>query len=138
MMQHTPQSQSLTLFPCFEGGAVTPNRIILADVVGSGFCVSSEDGSAVYRRIADSFDRRQPVELSFAGVTRLTSAFLNSAVGQLYNEYDEQTVRGMIIPVDASRDQLILLKKVVDNAKMFFANPTRHKEALKDVLDDDE
>jgi hypothetical protein len=110
----------------------------MSEVAGSPFCVSSEDGSAVYRKITESFDQGQPVQLSFSGIVRLTSAFLNSAVGQLYNEYAEDKVRGLIYPVDASREQLILLKKVVDNAKLFFANPSRHRSALKDIMDDDE
>jgi hypothetical protein len=74
----------------------------------------------------------------FLGVSRMTTAFLNAAVGQLYNEYDEDTVRARLAPpINASADHLRLLKRVVDNAKIFFADKDRARQALTDQTGDE-
>jgi len=105
--------------------------IVLAKAVGSPFCVSIEDGAAVHEAIITAVERGEKVVLSFAGVSRLTTAFLNAAVGQLYDDFDEARVREFLLPPqDATQEQLRLLVKVVENAKRFFADPERHRALL--------
>lgn len=105
---------------------VSARSIRITDVVGSSLCVSIEDGARLHEAIVEAFQRGQPVSLSFEGVGRLTTAFLNAAVGQLYNEYNDEEIRSMLrAPQAASGIQLELLKKVVDNAKRFFAERNR-------------
>lgn len=112
-------------------------RLSLTRIVGSPFCVAIDDGNAVHGQIADAIDHGAMAIVSFAGAKRLTTAFLNAAIGQLYNEYQEETVRERLRVVDASQDDLRLLKRVVDNAKTFFANPQRGEVTLKNLLGDD-
>lgn len=101
-------------------------KLRITEVVGSSICVSIDDGNRLHDAILDAFKGRQAVTLSFSGVNRLTTAFLNAAVGQLYNEFSEEQVRGQLAPpADASQEQLALLKRVVDNAKRFFQERDR-------------
>ncbi len=103
----------------------------ITEVVGSSICVSIEDGTRLHDEIVAAFSRGEAVTLSFDGVGRLTTAFLNAAVGQLYNEYNPEQLRALLHPpVAASPDQLGLLKKVVDNAKRFFAD----RERIDDIV----
>lgn len=105
----------------------------LQKIVGSPFCVSIEDGAKVHDVILESIQQNKAVEISFGGVTRLTTAFLNAAVGQLYDSYSEGELREILLPpVDATQEQLRLLVKVVENAKRFFADPDRHRAMLSD------
>jgi hypothetical protein len=113
-------------------------KVVLARITGSPYCVSIEDGNKVHEQIAAAFDRDEPVEVSFDGVRRLTTAFLNAAIGQLYNEYDEAKIRSLISLLDASQEDLRLLTRVVDNAKKFFRDPARYRTIMKDALGDDE
>ena len=76
--------------------------------------------------------------MSFRGVTDLTSAFLNVAVGQLYGEFTEEEIRAKLSVTDASPDDLELLKRVVDRAKEFFKDPDRFTAAAKEVLGEDD
>jgi len=96
-------------------------RIKIIDVVGTPLCVAVEDGQKVYIAIHDNIASSKIVELSFAGVTRLTTLFLNVAVGQLYNEFSDEHVREHLKIADADQRALALLKLVVDGAKQFFA-----------------
>ena len=64
--------------------------------------------------------------LSFSGITRITTAFLNAAVGQLYSEFSEQDIRARLAPpIDAEPWHLTRLKLVVDRAKIFFGDRER-------------
>lgn len=115
-----------------------PIKVNLAEVVGSPFCVSVEDGNKVNAQIAAAFDKNSVVEVSFAGVTRLTTAFLNAAIGQLYNEYSDEKVRKLISIINTTQEDLRLLQKVIENAKIFFRDREKYRSAVKDVLGDDD
>lgn len=113
-------------------------NVPITQIVGSGICVSIEDGNRVHDVIVDRLNSGERVVLSFLGVSRMTTAFLNAAVGQLYNEYDEATVRSRLAPpIDASQDHLRLLKRVVDNAKIFFSNQDLARKALANQVGDE-
>ncbi len=112
--------------------------IKLTDVIGNGFCIATEDGEKVHGSIVAAINSGDRVQLSFAGIEDLTSAFLNAAVGQLYGEYNEEELREVLLPpVDASQDDLTLLKRVVETAKDFFRDPDRFRDAVSEVIGDD-
>jgi hypothetical protein len=115
-----------------------PDELCIAEVAGTGFCVASDDGEKVHARIGSAFRSGRSVRLSFRGVTDLTSAFLNVAVGQLYGEFTEEEIRAKLSVTDASPDDLELLKRVVDRAKEFFKDPDRFTAAAKEVLGEDD
>src|SRR5262245_30518624 len=99
--------------------------ISIASIVEGGICVSVDDGNKLYKAIYDEIKKGSRVKISFSGVTRMTTAFLNTAIGQLYGEFSEIEIRKHLAPpIDAEPWQLNRLKLVVDRAKEFFANPT--------------
>lgn len=112
----------------------------IAELVGSGVCVASEDGEKVYEAIAEALRAGKRVQLSFAGVDDLTSAFLNTAVGQLYKgDFTDEFLRSHLAPPkDASAADLVLLKRVVLRAKEFFSNPERYDQLVKLALGDED
>jgi hypothetical protein len=112
-------------------------EIRIVDIVGSGLCVASEDGEKVFDAIAAALRADTHVRLSFEEVTDLTSAFLNSAIGQLYGQFSEEKVRTDVTVGAASQDDLHLLKRVVERAKEFFKDSERFEKAATEVLGDD-
>ncbi len=111
--------------------------ISIFDVVGSGHCTASEDGQKVYELIRPMLTKGAKIIVSFKNVEDLTSAFLNAAIGQLYGEFAEDDIKARVTVSDASQDDLIILKRVVDRAKDFFKNPERYEEATSKTLDKD-
>lgn len=101
------------------------------EVVGSPLCVASGDGQKVYERLAAALRRDRGVLLSFRNVSTLTSAFLNAAIGQLYGEFKEEQVRELLSVEDMDPDDMDLLKRVVDTAKLYFEDPRRFNEAIR-------
>lgn len=104
------------------------------EVVGSGLCVASEDGQKVYDQIAAALREGRKVRLSFLNVENLTSAFLNAAVGQLYGTFTEDEIKSSLSVSDMDKDDLALLKRVVDTAKQYFKDPKRFEDAKQKVL----
>ena len=107
-------------------------------IVGGPLCVSASDGQRVFEKIVPLLREGRKVSLSFQGVETLISAFLNAAVGQLYGEFSEERIRELLSVRDMSPDDLAILKRVVENAKRYFANPQAYDEAWKAEVGDDE
>lgn len=106
-------------------------RISMFEVVGSPLCVASDDGQKVYERVNTALEAERDVVVSFKNVSTLTSAFLNAAIGQLYGVFEEDQIRSKLKVEDAEQDDLVLLKRVVDNAKLYFKDPERFERILE-------
>jgi hypothetical protein len=111
----------------------------IASIVGS-ICVATEDGNKVHDAIKAEIEQGNRVTLSFFGIIRLTTAFLNIAIGQLYGEFSEERVRQHLAPpIDTQNWHLHRLKSVVDRAKAFFKDPETVRAAFKKSVElDDE
>ncbi|WP_417794812.1 STAS-like domain-containing protein [Terasakiella pusilla] len=108
-------------------------RISISSIVGGGICVAASDGQRVHAAIYEAIQEGKRVEISFFGVTRMTTAFLNAAVGQLYGEFEESKIRKHLAPpVDYEDWHLSRLKMVVDRAKSYFAS----REAVEEIFQD--
>jgi len=111
--------------------------IAMFEVVGSPLCVASSDGQKVYERLASALKESRSVSLSFHNVSTMTSAFLNSAIGQLYGEFREEQIRSLLKVQDMQPDDMALLKRVVETAKEYFKDPKKFDQALRDELGDE-
>lgn len=107
-------------------------KISLYEAVGSSICVASDDGQKVYQQLKTALDNDRGVSLSFQNVTVLTAAFLNAAVGQLYGKFSEEKIRSSVKVENIEQDDIALLKRVVDNAKLYFKDPVRYNQAIQD------
>lgn len=104
------------------------------EVVGSSLCVASSDGQKVHDQIAAVLNAGKPVELSFANVQSVTSAFLNAAIGQLYGDFSDQEVRANLSVSAMAPEDLALLKRVVETAKQYFRNPDRVRRIVGETM----
>lgn len=107
----------------------------IAEIVGSELCLSSEDGHKVYELLYAALNNGEYVSLSFLGVKRTTTAFLNVAIGQIYGEKDESFIREHLKVTNAERAHLQQLKRVVDGAKLFFRNQKAHADIGQKIHD---
>ncbi len=111
--------------------------ISVFEVVGSPLCVASGDGQKVYDRIAAVLKQDRRVLISFRNVSTLTSAFLNTAIGQLYGTFNEDQIRALLTVEDMEADDIALLRRVVNTAKRYFQDPERFNNVVREVLEDD-
>ena len=113
-------------------------KISIYEVVGSPLCVASNDGQKVYDRLAAALRAECRVALSFHNVTTMTSAFMNSAIGQLYGAFSEEQIRALLRVEDMEPDDLELLKRVIDTAKLYFQNRKNFDQAIREELEDED
>lgn len=111
-------------------------RLAVLDETGSSLCVASDDGHALYRRLARALDAGRRTVLSFRGVSTLTPAFLSAAIGQLYGRFEEEHVRTLFSAEDLSHDDRALLNRTVDTAKLYYRDMTAFTQAIREVEDD--
>lgn len=104
------------------------------DVIGTSLAVSSDDGQTVYEKIAPLLREDQKVRLSFDKIDTIISAFLNAAIGQLYGEFSEDKIRELFNVQEMSPEDRVLLKRVVDNAKLYFENRKEFDQAWRDEV----
>lgn len=103
------------------------------EIVGSPLCVASSDGQKVYDRLAIALKEGRTVTLSFHNITTLTSAFLNTAIGQLYGEFSEEQIRSLLKVQAIEPDDRALLKRVVETAKLYFKDPKKFNRAVRNA-----
>ena len=109
-------------------------KISVYEVVGSTLCVASDDGQKVHDRVATALDNGRLATISFLNVTGLTSAFLNAAIGQLYGSHSEEEIRALLSVQDMEDDDLALLKRVVETAKLYFSDPQHFRQVAREVM----
>ena len=113
-------------------------RISMFEVVGSPFCVAVDDGQKVHKHLDAALRDDQEVVLSFHNVTALTTPFLTAAVGELYGTFSEKKIRSLLKVEDIKPDDLAFLKSVIRGAKLYFKDPQRFNQVVREVMDDDE
>jgi hypothetical protein len=108
------------------------------EIVGGPLCVSAEDGQAIHDKIAPLIREGHKVIVSFDRVETMISAFLNAAIGQLYGEFTDEQIRSSLSVRDMTQEDMALLKRVVDNAKLYFKDPDRYKKAVQPLSEEDD
>jgi len=112
-------------------------KINIFEQIGSNAAVSSEDGELLFERILRGIENGVRVILDFNNIELITSTFLNAATGQLYSRYDGPFLRDHLKVENLSREDLELLKKVVERAKEYFKNKEKMEKNIKEVMEDE-
>jgi len=111
------------------------DRIYLrvVDIIGSSLCISLEDGQKVFNEIDPLLKSGQQITISFERVTMLTALFFNVTIGQLYGSFTEEHIYALVKVDGLAKDDVEMLKRVVDNAKRYFANAESYDAAWESV-----
>lgn len=102
------------------------------EIVGGPYAVSSSDGELVYGRINTTLKNDENVNLSLRNIKVLTPAFLNTAIGQLYGQFNEQYIDSRLEILYLGEDDKELLKLVVETAKQYFQDPDRFNQIISE------
>ncbi|GEM_PF-109503 len=127
----------------YRGDLITFERVLATkiaafDLVGSEFCVEAKDGDIIFKAISESLSLELSVEISFQNVEMLTSAFLNTAIGQLYRDFSEEKIRALVKVVDIADADVALLRRVIETAKLYYKDPAWLEESVRRIMGEDE
>ena len=106
----------------------------IKDLIGRDTAVSSDDGDILFKNINEQIKSGIVVELDFSEISILTTAFLNSAIGQLYNIYSSSQLNSSIKLKNVAEDDKILFIKVIERAKEYFANKRNFEDSANKAL----
>lgn len=107
------------------------------DIAGSEFCISSNSGQKIYDSIKSAISQGKKVCLSFEGIKSLSAAFIDSAIGQLYNGEIKEDIDKNLSFENISRGRKLIIDEAVCEAKKYYDDPEWYIAKMKKILDDD-
>lgn len=113
-------------------------KINIFSIVGQKDCTLPEDGDKVFTSIERALQEDKKVLISFKNVEKLTTAFLNNAIGKLYGTFAEDKIKQSLSLENISESGKVRLKRVVANAKNYFKNPDKMRESIREILGEDD
>src|SRR3972149_8772683 len=108
--------------------------ISVFNTVGNSFCVEADDGQKVYELIKKALQENRKVKVSFQNVEMLTSAFLNTAIGQLYKDFTEEEIKNSLSVDNLANEDAALLKRVVSTAQLYYKDPEEMEKSITEIL----
>lgn len=104
--------------------------IVIRDVVGSANWIQVVDGTKVYEQILPALKDGKNVELSFKGRTFVITAFLNAAIGKLYNGQFSEGDIARLSYADTDESDMEKVNRVIANAKIYYNNNPEFRDEL--------
>ncbi|MDY3443452.1 STAS-like domain-containing protein [Riemerella anatipestifer] len=111
-------------------------RIFVKDTINTDFAVSTEDGNTIFELLKENFLQDKMVSLDFSGITLMTTAFLNSAIGQLYStdRFSSSFLKENLKLENVQDHDKPLFALVVKRAKEYFANQNNFEKNSEDSI----
>lgn len=110
-------------------------KISIYAITGDSFCVAAEDGEKVFEQIKKGFLEGKKIDISFLNIEMLTTAFLNTAIGKLYDEFDEKEIKNSLSISDISDEDKLRIKRVVDTAKAYYKDPDQFEKSINKIME---
>lgn len=110
--------------------------INIVNTIGDVYGVEAEDGQKVFELIVKAFADQKKVILSFQNIEMLTTAFLNTAVGQLYKDFADDFIRNNLKVSEISESGKVALKRVVETAKLYYKDPEAIRRSIDEITED--
>ena len=108
----------------------------ISQVIDAKTAIAPSKGNSVHDMIKTALEKHETVFLNFEGMELMTTAFLNSAIGQLYSEFKPEILKEYLKIIYISPSDAILLKKVTDTAKLYFLNTDDFEGSINEKLND--
>lgn len=102
-------------------------------LVGKSFCTNVDDGQLLYDLLYRTLKAKQVIALDFQNIEMITPTFLNIAIGQLYRDFAVEFIRAHLTVVNMLPEDMALLKRVVDTAKLFYSDPERLQNSINEI-----
>lgn len=115
---------------------ITMKHLIIKDIINSELAVSTENGEKVFEIVNSYLEKEEKVELDFAGITIMITAFLNAAIGKLYGkkEYTPAFLNEHLKLENVEKEDRALFKDVIQRAKEYFADKESFERTNKNAI----
>lgn len=113
-------------------------KVLAKDIIGTNVAVSASKGEVLFKEVSMALNSNDVVKLDFVGITDLTTAFLNVAIGHLYNEFSSEELNRKLEIINLDNLDKYLLMQVIERVKMNQQEDENLKRLIDEVLDDGE
>ena len=96
--------------------------------------ITPEEGIPLFETIVRAFKEGCNVTLDFSDVSILTTAFLNVVIGDLYKDYTSEYLKERMALVNFTDSTAARIKKVTDNAKLFYKDKESYSKDVEEAL----
>lgn len=115
-------------------------NVKVIDIIGTSIAISTDKGKVLLNAIQNSLHNDSTVIVDFEGISDLTTAFLNVAIGHLYNDFSGKELNEKLIIKNLDELDMYLVAQVIERVKL---NQQKEGEEefnklISEVLDDDE
>ena len=109
----------------------------LKNIINSDTALTPDAGALVFDKLNQALSSEQRVELDFSGMEVMTSAFLNTAIGQLYSKFNSTQLNNQLKLVNLPVEDRALLRKVIERAKEYFKDQKAFNGRMNDRYDNE-
>ncbi|MDE6574175.1 MAG: STAS-like domain-containing protein [Muribaculaceae bacterium] len=109
-------------------------RITIANEVSLAQGVTPQEAQPISDRILASLKSGVPVVLDFAGMQLITTAFLNVVIGTLYKDFSSDDLKKLLSFDNLTDGIAMRIKRVTDNAKLFYENPEQFRQNVDSAI----
>ena len=111
------------------------NLISVYNIVNSPFCVDAEDGLKIYELLHKAISEKKHVTVSFKGIELVITAFLNTAIGKLYEDFDQMTIDKYLDKIDLMDVFEPTWEKVVTGAPIYYKNRDGIEKDVDNIIE---
>lgn len=98
--------------------------------------ITAEEAEPLYAAEIEAFKSGNTITLDFTGVEMITTAFLNVIVGRLYKDYEKEQLKEMLFFEGLTEPIARRIKKVTDNAKLFYKDEQSYEKEVKEAINE--
>ena len=111
-------------------------NLIIKNVINSSIAVATDAGDKIFNELIFAFEKGKKVKLDFEGISIISTAFLNAAIGQLYSQgkYTSDFLNTSLKLVNIQPEDEPLFVMVVTRAKEYFANKNNFESHTGEVI----
>lgn len=110
--------------------------VIIHDVVGSALCISSSSGQKVFDNLITVILQGYNVHISFENIKSLSPSFLDSAIGQLYNNINYKYLDKKLSFENISPGRRLIVNRAIRDAKEYYNDPEKYRARMKEIFAD--
>lgn len=97
------------------------HTIFVKEIINSNFAVANDSAEILFNILKTALDNKKYLNISFKGIDVLITAFLNSAVGRLYQNHKAEEIEQFLNFIDMNELFVKTLEKVKDLSKIYYS-----------------
>ncbi len=111
-------------------------KIGVKNAIKTIYCIDTADGEKIYLLLRNTLSEDKLVRLSFEGIELVIAAFLNTAVGQLFKDFDAPYVESHLSVEDLHEDFQHIWNKVIKRSPNYYTHQEAMDQCISNIIEE--